>query len=309
MNKTLPDLTIKLLTLSWITSNRQLIHDNTVSRNSWSAIYDFVIVGAGTAGSTLAHRLAQRGDLKVLLLEAGGAQSAIYNDIPGLYSEIGEYKPDLEWSYYNEPQHKVGLEFSGGRIPLPMGKTLGGSSTNNALIFNRGNRRDYDNWVKTYGAHGWSFNEVLPFFTRFENNTDRKIVDANPKYHGYNGPVEVSSLREPPKLMIILHNIYRNLGFNWTDFNGPKQSGSMIMQSFITNRGLRASNSNAYVDPNPFPHNLHIVSRALVVKVVFTGSTAIGVEFTRNNRVYCVLARKEVILSAGRAYEVYLWLS
>ena len=248
---------------------------------------------------TIAHRLTEKTNAKVLLLEAGGTQSAIYNDIPVMYSNITAERPDLQWSYLNEPQENAGKQYTDGLIPEFMGKNVGGSSTHNDMVFNRGNPKDYDNWAHTYGAKGWSFREVLPFFKRFENNTDSAIVERSQGYHGTDGPIQVRSEQNLPKMMKIMQKVFNGLGFENTDINGPKQSGTMIIQSTIDSNGLRSSNANAYFDPNRNPHNLHIVTKAQVLKILFRGKTAVGVEFDRNGELYRVNARKEVILTAG----------
>ena len=295
----IPYLTYKFLVVVFITAQRQLIHDRTASRVTWNQSYDFVIVGAGTAGCTVAKRLAEDPNVKVLLLEAGGAQSAIYNDIPAMSDFIPEARPDLQWNYRNVPQSNVGKQFPEGRIPEPRGKTIGGSSTHNGMIFNRGNKLDYDDWANEFGAIGWSFNDVLPYFKRFENNTDPAIVAQNPSYHGTSGPVQITSQKNPPKILKLLTRAYSELGFQSTDINGPNQSGFMIFQETIDTNGFRAGNGNAYVDPNPHPNNLHIVTRALVTRVLFRELKAIGVEFEKMGIKHKVYANKEVILSGG----------
>ena len=149
-----------------------------------------MIVGAGTAGCAVANRLAENGQLSVLLLDAGGAQNALYNDIPSQFLAIPN-RPDLQWNYYNEPQTNAGLQFFEGRISEAKGKTIGGSSSHNAMMYNRGNRRGYDEWEHKYGAKGWSFEGVLPFFKKFENNTDPRVVAMSPGYHSTKGPVQI----------------------------------------------------------------------------------------------------------------------
>ncbi|CAG2107321.1 unnamed protein product [Medioppia subpectinata] len=176
-------LSYKILVLSWITAQRQLIHDKTVSRTQWDKSYDFIVVGAGAAGAVVANKLSECQSVRVLLLEAGGAQSAIYNDIPGMVSKI--YTDNVnKWKYYNEPHDNYGQQYAGGRVPDQRGKTLGGSTAHNTMYYNRGNRRDFDEWANTYGAVGWSYRDVLPVFREWENNTDPVIVANNPDYHG-----------------------------------------------------------------------------------------------------------------------------
>ena len=291
-------LTYRLLIVSWITSKRQLIHNRTVQRRVWNEVYDFIVVGAGTAGCAVANRLAESGQNMVLLLEAGGAQDAIYNDLPGIYREIYSKRPGLIWTYYDEPQKNAGLQYPLGRINENKGRVIGGSSTHNAMLYIRGNRRDFDKWENEYGAKGWGWRGVLPYFIKFENNTDPRIVSMNPGYHGTKGPVLISTPSYISQTILTLRDTFNSLGFPTIDLNGPNQTGTMVTQSF-SYEGLRSSSGNAYVDPNPYPNNLHIVANALVYKIVFNGLTAVGVEFNRNDIPHRVMARKEIILCAG----------
>ena len=214
----LPLLTGGLFVLFLVIAKRQLTHNITASRISWQNSYDFVIVGAGSAGSTVARRLAETQNATVLLLEAGGATSAIYNDIPAMAFNIKAKRPDLQWVYYNEPQINFGEQYPGNVIPETTGKSIGGSSSHNYMLFNRGNRRGYE-WDQMFGANGWSFEELLPYFKRFENNTDPKILEDNPQYHGTNGPIQVRSAQNVPKFIKLCEKAFNDLGFNLKDFS------------------------------------------------------------------------------------------
>ena len=292
----IPVLSFRMLVLFSITAKRQQIHDRSASRTEWNQSYDFVIVGAGAAGCVVANRLAANPKVTVLLLEAGGAQDAVYNDMPALYRNITEKRPDLQYMFRLEPQKNAGKQSPDGRILIAMGKTLGGSSTHNDMVYNRGHPKDYDSWEHKYGAKGWNFEEVLPYFKRFENNTDPKILAMSPGYHGVNGPLQLTTPTHPGENLLRLKRVYNLLGFGDTDINGAVQTGTMVGQSFITTRGLRSSTSNGYIDPNPYPKNLNILTKAMVTKILFDGLTAVGVEFAKNEKTFRVYAQKEVII-------------
>ncbi|CAG2107402.1 unnamed protein product [Medioppia subpectinata] len=295
-------------------AQRQVSHDNTCARTQWDSSYDFIVVGTGTAGAVVANKLSQNKLIKVLALEAGGPQNAIYNDIPAIYTTIPS---NLKWNYYYEPNKNYGLQYAGGRVPDNSGKTLGGSSTLNVMVFNRGNSRGYDEWAHKYGADGWSYRDVLPVFREWENNTDPHIVYNEPGYHGTRGPIQITTPNNAPKFYQNYYKAFNALGYNETDINGPNQAGYALTQSYINTTGLRESTGTVFVDPNPYPDNLHIVCKALVTKILFNGLTAIGVEFIVNDISYTVqsiaigvefivndisytvYANREVIVSAG----------
>jgi len=292
-------LTIKLITISVVTLQRELNHLRTTNRTEWYNSYDYIVIGAGSAGSVVAMRLTEDPNIKVLLLEAGGPQSVI-SDMPAMV--LNPMNPDYYWLYRTVPQTQLSQAYVDRSTYEVRGKVIGGTSTINGMMYNRGNRRGFDNWVKTYGANGWSYDEVLPYFIKSENNSDSQIVSENPGFHGTHGPVGVSTTQNPDIIFVELQKTLNSLGIKNVDLNGRTQMGTAIVQMTIKN-GIRSGSGNSYIDPNPHPNNLHIVTRAFVTKILFSntsdGIIATGVQFVRNNITHIVNVTNEVILSAG----------
>ena len=178
-------LTLRLLTVAVFILREDFRHRLNSGRTDVRSQYDFIVVGSGAAGAVVAHRLAEDGVTTVLVVEAG-PPSGIPTDIPDEY--LLNLRSEYDWNYTMAEQF-VGLAFENKRITEYRGFVLGGSSSINGMIFNRGNRRDFDRWANEFGAVGWAYKDVLKYFIKFENNTDPVIV-AN-GYHGTNGPVQV----------------------------------------------------------------------------------------------------------------------
>jgi choline dehydrogenase len=249
--------------------------------------FDYVIVGAGSAGCVLAARLSEDPDVTVALLEAGGPDTADEIRTPAAFPAV--FKSSLDWDLLGEQEPGLG----GRRLYLPRGRVLGGSSSINAMIYIRGNRADYDEWA-AMGFDGWGYDDVLPYFRRAEDN--ERGEDA---YHGLGGPLSVSDSRSMHPLVDTMIEAAEQAGHEHNpDFNGARQEGVGRFQ--LTQRdGLRCSCADAYLTPARSRPNLEIVTGAMATRVLFEGDRAVGVEIARDGRLEQLRAEREVILSAG----------
>ncbi|GFT74084.1 glucose dehydrogenase [Nephila pilipes] len=254
--------------------------------------YDYVVVGGGSAGSVVAARLAEKECVSVLLLEAGKPPPKT-TDIPAASRSF--IMSDIDWDYYTAPQEHTGNGLINRSLAWPSGKTLGGSGVINAMLYLRGNRHDYDDWEKQ-GATGWSYDDVLPYFKKAEDNVNFEYVKNG--YHGINGPLTVSKPRYNSPLKPAVLQAALEKGYHVGDINGPKSIGFYDLQANIRN-GQRCSAAKAYLAPNDYRTNLDIVSGAFVKKIVIDDLEAKGVEFDFEGIPRFVRADKEVILSAG----------
>ncbi len=260
--------------------------------------YDYVIVGAGSAGCVLAARLSEDPDTRVALLEAGQEDTEPMIHVPALFPAL--FKSSWDWDLLGEPEPGLG----GRRLYMPRGKMIGGCGSINAMIYVRGNRADYDGWAAG-GASGWSYDEVLPYFKRSEDN--ERGEDG---FHGVGGPMRVSDSRAMTPLADAMVDAARNAGHEHNpDFNGARQEGVGRFQ--LTQRnGLRESTADAFLRPAIDRPNLDVITRAMATRILFDGRRATGVEIFRDARLQELRAEREVILSAG-AYQspVLLMLS
>ncbi|AUZ18278.1 choline dehydrogenase [Achromobacter xylosoxidans] len=249
---------------------------------------DYIVVGAGSAGCVLANRLSANGQHSVCLLEAGPPDRSPWIHIPIGYGKTMFHKV-LNWGYYTEPDPNM-LD---RRIYWPRGRTLGGSSAINGLIYIRGQRQDYDAWAAA-GNPGWSWEECLPYFRKLENN------DLGPgATRGTEGPLNATSIKTPHPLVEGLIGAARALGLpHVTDFNSGDQEGVGYYQ-LTTRNGRRCSTAVAYLRPARGRVNLRVETGAHTMAVLFEGSRACGVRYRQDGQVRTLRARREVILCAG----------
>ncbi|MPY99113.1 MAG: NAD(P)-binding protein [Actinophytocola sp.] len=250
--------------------------------------FDYVIVGAGSAGCVLAARLSEDAGVRVLLLEAGEADDADEIAIPAAFSSL--FKTRWDWNYETVEQKQL----DGRRAYWPRMKALGGCSSMNAMIYIRGNRLDYDGWRDEYGASGWGYEEVLPYFVRAESNTR-----FGQPLHGTSGPLHVEDRR-------FTHELTRSwvdsaVAWGWKrtdDFNGAEQEGAGLYQVTCKN-GRRWSVADGYLRPALDRPNLTVRTDAQVSAVRFDGTRAIGVSYRKDGQEHTVHAEREIVLSGG----------
>ena len=250
--------------------------------------FDYIIVGAGSAGCVLANRLSEDGKNSVLLLEAGPKDTNLWIHVPLGYGKLFKEK-SVNWMYQTEPE--PGLD--GRTVFQPRGKVLGGSSSINGLLYVRGQHEDYDRW-RQHGNSGWGYDDVLPYFKKAENQ-QRGADD----FHGVGGPQPVSDLGHPDPLSAAFIAAAAETGIPVNpDFNGASQEGAGFFQT-TTRRGRRASTAVAYLRPAKARKNLHVETSALAQRVVFDGRRAVAVVYRQAGVLRGARARKEIIVSGG----------
>ncbi|XP_050356438.1 glucose dehydrogenase [FAD, quinone]-like [Nymphalis io] len=266
------------------------------SRNKrHSEEYDFIIVGAGSAGCVLANRLSEVKKWKVLLIEAGPEEPDV-TMVPAFPPVLG--RSSIDWNYRTQPEKLTCRSIRGHTCAWTRGKTMGGSSAVNYLVYMRGNKRDYDNWAEL-GNQGWSYREVLPYFKKSENNRD--IESHDKYYHSVGGPLNVERFSYVDVSTMMLVEAFREKGLPIKDLTKEDNIGTDIGLS-TSKDGRRMSTNIAFIKPiRDVRPNLHIEVNAFVTKIIIDPhtKTAKGITYFKNGIEYNVYAKKEVIVSSG----------
>ncbi|XP_015431029.1 PREDICTED: glucose dehydrogenase [FAD, quinone]-like [Dufourea novaeangliae] len=256
--------------------------------------YDFVIIGGGSAGSVIANRLSENGNWSVLLLEAGQEEPEV-SDVPMAFASL-ELSP-VDWQFKTEPSNRYCLAMNNRQCNWPRGKTLGGSSVLNAMLYIRGNKNGYDEWERL-GNPGWNYESVLPYFKKSE---DMRIEEyKNSPYHSTGGYLTVEYFKHRTPLVDYLMKAGQDMGYDVVDSNGPKQTGFTFSHGTLRD-GLRCSTAKAFLRSVSKRKNLHVSLQSTAEKILVynESKTAHSVQFRVGSKLYKVKARREIILSAG----------
>ncbi|CAL4113234.1 unnamed protein product, partial [Meganyctiphanes norvegica] len=293
MSPAMSMLPIALLRLMLMPMVQEVGQGGYDSSQRLQIVYDFIVVGSGSAGGIVAARLSEEG-WKVLLLEAGGEPTA-ETYVPAMQLTLTQ--SELDWGLYNKPQKNSMLGYDNNANLMPRGRVVGGCSTVNYMMYIRGNRRDYDNWA-ALGNPGWDYNTCLKYFKKSEDFQGR-VTPENVNYHGKGGPLTVTNKKWRTPLAAAFLKAGRQLGYNTIDANAKEQIG--FMETDVTVRdGRRWGVASAFIRPANKRENLHVVLRATVSKITFDKSNrATGVIFEHDGKQKFAMVKREVILSAG----------
>ncbi|XP_024867342.1 glucose dehydrogenase [FAD, quinone]-like [Temnothorax curvispinosus] len=284
-------------TIDFLKQNRQYVEQELPDMTpQFGDRYDFIVIGAGTAGATLAARLSEIPQNKVLLIEAGFHEN-LFMDIP-LFAPLLQTNNNVNWRYRTKSSDKYCRGMKDNSCHWPSGKVVGGNSVLNFMIATRGGAEDYDRWAEM-GNEGWAYQDVLKYFKKLET-MDIPELKSDIDYHGTNGPVHIAYPPFRTPLAEAFLEAGKELGYPLVDYNGKNEIGFSYLQSTIMN-GVRMSSNRAYLHPVHDRNNLHITLQSTVTKVLIDRITnqAIGVEFVKNKQTIRVFTNKEVILCAG----------
>ncbi len=258
--------------------------------------YDYIVVGAGSSGCVVANRLSEDPENTVAILEAGIDDAAVHDiHVPAMAMGLW-INQRITWPYKSVSQENACQSMVNQQCKLPQGKVLGGTGSINCLAYVRGNANDFDRWAEM-GARGWSYKDVLPYFMKSETNNNP--IYARNGYHGSHGPMVVSDSNTSIVGDMML-SAGKELGYKVGDVNGERQEDTIMRsQATVGRDGSRLHTASAFLRPAQDRGNLHIMTEAHVTKIIFEGKRAKGVQFFNKGQIYQILARKEVILSAG----------
>lgn len=265
-----------------------------VSAKDMHQFYDFIVIGAGSAGAVIANRLSENPHWSVLLLEAGDDEHVL-GDLPMLMPAL--HLTEKDWQFRTEPDEGYCLSMKDGVCAWPRGKSLGGSSAINAMLYARGNKRDFDIW-EDLGNYGWSYDKILHYFKKSEEMRIPEFRDD--PYHGKDGYLSIEYFRFRQPLYKYFMSAVQEMGYGIIDINGETQTGFCTPQGTLRD-GLRCSTSKAFLRPASKRKNLHISMHSFVEKILIdeTSKKAYGVQINKNGEKMEVYARNEIILSAG----------